>query len=101
MVGEGSLVDLPPYVEDALEVYVNGILQRPGVDYEQDGRTLLFSRPLAHEGKLGLVRWAAMLLGIAGTYRRHETVDVIYLSGGRRLVASGLRPTSRPGRPTA
>jgi hypothetical protein len=29
-----------------------------------------------------------MLLGVAGTYRRHETVDVVYEQGGRRTVAS-------------
>ena len=31
-----------------------------------------------------------MLLGIAGTYRKHETVDVIYTRAGRKVVASGL-----------
>jgi hypothetical protein len=31
-----------------------------------------------------------MFLGIAGTYRQNDTVDVIYEAGGRRLVASGL-----------
>jgi hypothetical protein len=36
-----------------------------------------------------------MLLGIAGTYRKHETVDVIYDVGGRRTVAS-LEPSSSP-----
>ena len=29
-----------------------------------------------------------MLLGVAGTYRKHETVDVVYEEGGRRTVAS-------------
>jgi hypothetical protein len=33
-----------------------------------------------------------MLLGIAGTYRKHETVDVIYEEDGRRTVAT-LTPT--------
>jgi hypothetical protein len=32
-----------------------------------------------------------MLLGIAGTYRRNDTVDVVYQAGGRRQVATGLR----------
>jgi hypothetical protein len=31
-----------------------------------------------------------MLLGIAGTYRRNDTVDVIYESEGRRVVATDL-----------
>jgi hypothetical protein len=29
-----------------------------------------------------------MLLGVAGTYRKHETVDVVYEQGGRRQVAT-------------
>jgi hypothetical protein len=33
-----------------------------------------------------------MWLGIAGTYRKHETVDVVYVNGGRRTVETGLRP---------
>jgi hypothetical protein len=36
-----------------------------------------------------------MLAGIAGTYRKHETVDVIYEENGRRTVAS-LSPGSDP-----
>jgi hypothetical protein len=34
-----------------------------------------------------------MLLGVAGTYRKHETVDVIYDTEGRRTVAT-LSPTT-------
>jgi hypothetical protein len=34
-----------------------------------------------------------MLLGVAGTYRKHETVDVIYEVNGRRTVAT-LTPTT-------
>ena len=33
-------------------------------------------------------RWLSMLLGVAGTYRKHENVDVIYEAGGHRTVAS-------------
>ncbi len=55
----------------------------------EDGR-LRFPRGLAKEGKLGAVRWASMLLGIAGTYRKNDSVDVIYSIGGRRVVATGL-----------
>jgi hypothetical protein len=33
-----------------------------------------------------------MWLGIAGTYRKHETVDVVYESNGRREVETGLEP---------
>ncbi|HYA07977.1 MAG TPA: hypothetical protein VEG24_00210 [Gaiellaceae bacterium] len=85
-------MELPANVPDLFEVYVNGVLQARGVDYEVDGRSLVFPRTIAQEGRLGFWRWASMWLGIAGTYRKHETVDVVYEAGGRRQVATGLQP---------
>ena len=90
---ERSRVELPPTVGDRYEVYVNGVLQQPGKDFDRIGGTLVFRRELAREGRLGPVRWLSMLLGIAGTYRKHENVDVVYEQDGRRTVAS-LTPTS-------
>lgn len=84
-------VDLPPNVTEPFEVYVNGVPQREGHDFERRGRTLVFPRPLAKEGRLGPMRWLSMLLGIAGTYRQNDVVDVVYERGGRRLVATGLQ----------
>ena len=86
-------VELPDVVVEPFDVYVNGVLQRPGVDYEQVGRALCFQRPLAHEGDLGFWRWLLMALGVAGSYRRHDAVDIVYELDGRRQVATGLRPT--------
>ncbi len=74
-------------------MFVNGVRQAPGVDYEVVGRTLFFRRPIAQEGRLGFWRWAFMWLGVVGSYRKHETVDVVYEAGGRRMVETGLRPT--------
>jgi hypothetical protein len=31
-----------------------------------------------------------MFLGIAGSYKKNDSVDVVYSVGGRRTVASGL-----------
>ncbi|HXV02358.1 MAG TPA: hypothetical protein VFP24_02185 [Gaiellaceae bacterium] len=89
-----SRVELPPDVPEEFEVYVNGVRQQPGRDYRVQGRTLIFPKELAHEGKLGAMRWTSMLLGVAGTYRKHDSVDVVYRRDGRRLVATGLRPGS-------
>ncbi len=89
-VAEGSSVLLPPGVEAPFEVYVNGVLQTPGEDYVVVGRELRFSRSLAQEGKLGLLRWLSIALGIAGTYRRNDSVDVVYQVRGRRTVAAAL-----------
>ena len=82
---------LPDVVVEPLDVYVNGVPQRPGVDYELRGRELWFERALAKEGKLGAMRWARMFFGVAGTYRQNDSVDVVYELDGRRLVASGLK----------
>jgi len=69
---------------------VNGVLQERGRDYVLERRELRFMKPIAHEGRLGLLRWASIFLGIAGTYRRHDAVDVVYEVSGRRVVATGL-----------
>jgi hypothetical protein len=91
-VSETARVELPANVPDSFEVYVNGVRQARGVDYEVDGRSLVFPRTIAQEGRLGFWRWASMWLGIAGTYRKHESVDVVYETSGKRQVATGLRP---------
>lgn len=87
-----SRVTLPDDVSEEFEVFVNGVRQEPGKDYRIQGRSLVFTRSLAQEGRLGPIRWASMLLGVAGTYRKHDTVDVVYQRDGRRVVATGLRP---------
>lgn len=84
-------VELPAGVGDRIEVYVNGVPQREGRDFRRQGDELVFDRPLAKEGRLGFWRWASMVLGIAGTYRRNDSVDVVYERDGRRQVATGLR----------
>ena len=63
-----SRVELPPAVGDRYEVYVNGVLQQPGKDFDRIGGTLVFRRELAREGRLGPVRWLSMLLGIAESF---------------------------------
>jgi hypothetical protein len=87
-VSDNSRVHLPKGVGDCYEVYVNGVRQEPGRDFDRLGDQLVFRRALAQEGRLGPIRWLSMLLGIAGTYRKHETVDVIYEVNGRRTVVS-------------
>jgi hypothetical protein len=73
-----SQVDLPESVGVPFEVYVNGVPQRAGVDFDQVGRSLVFRRNLQAEGRLGFWRWLSLFLGVAGTYRRNDTVDVVH-----------------------
>ena len=85
---------LPPGVTSRYEVFVNGVRQARGVDYEVVGRSLVFPRPIAQEGRLGFWRWLSMWLGIAGTYRRHDSVDIVYETDGQRGVVTGLEPVA-------
>jgi hypothetical protein len=89
-MGSRSVVDLPPDVTAPFEVFLNGVPQRRGVDFEVRGRVLLFPQPLAEEGRLGFWRWLSLFLGIAGTYRKDDSVDIIYQRDGRRAVATKL-----------
>jgi len=88
--GAEARVEVPSYVTGAFEVFLNGVAQVEGRDYRRDGRTLLFERPIAKEGRLGTIRWLSMLAGVAGTYRQNDSVDIVYESAGKRLVATDL-----------
>jgi hypothetical protein len=88
-----SRVELPLHVEGSFDVFVNGVPQERGVDYDQFGQTLVFRRELSGEGKLGFWRWLSLFLGVAGTYRKNDAVDVVYTRNGRRTVES-FQPVS-------
>ena len=86
----GTRVRLPADVVRPFEVYVNGVPQTERGDFRIEGRTLVFERELKSEGKLGFWRWLSMSVGIAGTYRQNDSVDVVYQRGDRRVVATKL-----------
>ena len=89
-VPERTRVQLPAGVGERLEVFVNGVAQQAGHDFRREGDKLVFDRRLAREGKLGFWRWLSLFLGVAGTYRQNDSVDVVYEQAGRRVVAAGL-----------
>ena len=84
-MSETSIVRLPAYVQEPFEVYLNGVPQRPGVDYELRARTLHFPRRLVRDRVSGW-RWLVGAFGI-GTYRQDDSVDVRYEHDGRSRVA--------------
>jgi hypothetical protein len=88
---ERSRVEVPGHVARPFQVYLNGVQQQEGRDFRQEGNALVFDRPLEEEGHLGFIRWLSMALGVAGTYRKNDKVDIAYESGGRKLVETGLR----------
>jgi hypothetical protein len=82
-------VRLPPRVREPYSVFLNGVRQEPGVDFEVRGRILVFDRPLAKEGRLGFWRWFWGAWGI-GTYRKNDQVDVTWEVDGQPRVAHAL-----------
>jgi hypothetical protein len=86
----GTRVRLPADVVRPFEVFVNGVAQQEGRDYRIEGRTLVFDRELRTEGSLGFWRWLSLWVGIAGTYRQNDSVDVAYRRGGKPVVAARL-----------
>lgn len=88
-VGE-SRVQLPSGLEGPFEVFVNGVRQQQGTDFARRGDELVFTRPLRKEGKLGFWRWTSLFLGVAGTYRQNDSVDLVYEVDGKKIVRTGL-----------
>ena len=82
-------VPLPDGAEPPIRVFVNGVPQNPGADYELVGNELLFDRPLEKE-RLSRAKWSAIFFGLWGYYGKNDSVDVQYRVGGRETVATGL-----------
>ena len=89
-MAERWTVPLPRGAERPYRVFVNGVPQEEDSDYTVERHALVFWRPLAKEGRLGLFRWTAIFLGLFGTYRKNDSVDVQYKLAGRDQVATGL-----------
>ena len=87
---ERWIVRLPPRAQPPYRVFVNGVPQTHGVDYELRGHALHFGRELKKEGRLGFWPWLLMFLSIRGVYRQNDSVDVQYRHAGRERVATGL-----------
>ena len=85
-----SKVQLPAGPIGPFEVYVNGVRQQEGRDFTRRGDELVFAKELRREGKLGFWRWTSLFLGVAGTYRQNDSIDLVYEVDGRKIVQSGL-----------
>jgi len=85
----GRRVKLPAGAEAPYAVFLNGVDQREGVDYEIRGGEVVFTRQIVKE-KVGTGRWLAMYLGLFGTYRKDETIDLQFQRGGKVELVSDL-----------
>jgi hypothetical protein len=84
-----SIVRLPPDVRSPFDVYLNGVRQEPGRDYQVRDGALVFERELRKD-KISGWRWLLGAWGV-GTYRQNDSVDVRYETvEGAVRVAEGL-----------
>jgi hypothetical protein len=81
-------VKLPAGVRSPFDVYVNGVRQELGVDFQIIGGELLFGRELIRQ-RLGARAWLLGIWGI-GTYKRNDEVDIHYELDGAPMVAQAL-----------
>ena len=90
-----SVVKLPPGVRTPFQVFVNGVAQSPGTDYEVSSGELVFPRALRKD-KVSGWRWALGAWGV-GTYRQDDSVDIRYArDDGTPAVAEKLDIEPRP-----
>jgi len=95
----GRRVRLPRGAREPIRVFINGVEQKRGVDYELEPGGIRFAEPIHKEGEIrGWRRWT-LLLGLVGVYRKHEVVDVEYTAGDERKFASDLEVIPDPPEP--
>jgi hypothetical protein len=84
-----SKIKLPREVRDPYQVFLNGVPQQLGVDFEVRDSSLVFERELSKD-KISKRRWLLGAWGV-GTYRQNDSVDVRYeAADGSPRVAEGL-----------
>lgn len=84
----GERVKLPAGAEPPYTVFINGV-EQPQESYRIEAREIDFGRPIVKE-KVGTSRWLAMYLGLWGTYRKNETIDVQFARDGKIELRSDL-----------
>jgi hypothetical protein len=85
----GNRVRLPAGAEQPFTVFINGVEQSEGADYAVGTGEIVFTRPIVKE-KVGTGRWLAMYLGLFGTYRKNETVDLQFVRDGKTTLVDDL-----------
>lgn len=94
-----SAVQLPAEVRAPFDVFLNGVRQSPGTDYQVVDGWLLFDAELKKD-KISGWRWALGAWGV-GTYRQDDSVDVRWnRADGSPVVAERLEIVSVDESPT-
>lgn len=85
----GNRVELPVGAAPPFVVFINGVEQVEGRDYDVRDGSIVFARQIIKE-KIGTSRWLAMYLGLWGSYRKNETVDLQFVRDGKTELESDL-----------
>ena len=89
-VAVGRRARLPRGAQEPIRVFINGVPQSAGEDYRVESGEVVFAKPIVKEGKLSGLRWLSMYIGLFGSYRKHETIDIEYRLDGRTQLASDV-----------
>jgi hypothetical protein len=88
----GRRARLPRGAGEPIRVHINGVEQPRGEIWEARSGHIVFTRPIVKE-QVSTGRWLAMYLGLFGSYRKNEQVDVEYTLGGQTKLAANIEIT--------
>ena len=79
---------MPAGARRPFEVFVNGVAQEEGVDFELRGTEVVFNRELIAPHQW--TPWTYLRTMFAGRYKTEHTVDITYETGAGSAVAHKL-----------
>jgi hypothetical protein len=80
-------------------VFVNGVPQQEGVDFDVRGAHLVFAQELVPPRRMTLGTYARLMFW--GRYKTEHSVDLVYRRGDDQAVANGLEILPPDGGQTA
>ena len=88
----GRRAKLPRGAGEPIRVHINGVEQPRGEVWDVRGEVIVFARPIVKES-VSTGRWLAMYLGLFGSYKKNEQVDVEYTLDGQTKLAADIEIT--------
>ena len=85
----GRRARLPRGAAEPIRVHINGVEQPRGEVWNVRQGEIVFTRPIVKE-RVSTGRWLAMYLGLFGSYKRNEQVDVEYTLDGKPKLAADV-----------
>lgn len=85
----GRRARLPRGAQEPIRVHINGVEQPRGEVWDVRSGQVVFTRPIVKES-VSRGRWMAMYLGLFGSYRLNEAVDIEYSLGGEPKLAADV-----------